>query len=152
MISFNHFYLLLAFTLLTLIPFGNTKECTWAFARIAGDPTHSSCSDDVNTYSFPNENCKPKKNSKMPPAASKCVPAEPNIPKFSSGNCPTYWTMGDYRKKKQAGFSCDLLISQGGGPNGQDKYGKYNCAVLSNMISCTGKGKLISDKRPEQKW
>ncbi|KAH9817492.1 hypothetical protein DFH28DRAFT_962104, partial [Melampsora americana] len=85
---------------------------------------------------------------KKPPAASKCQATNSEIPKFENGNCPTYRGVGDYKKNNVKKYRCDLIIGQGKGydgtPNGQDRYGKYNCEVLTNIISCTGSGTLVA--------
>ncbi|KAH9817493.1 secreted protein [Melampsora americana] len=142
-------YILMVFGILTSIPFGlsiSKKQCNWSFGRVPGNPTRSFCSDNVNTQSFPNENCKPNIDPKRPPAASKCQAATPQLPQFQNGNCPTYKGYGDYKKNNVKQYRCALMISQGigkdGNPNGQDRYGNYKCDVLTNIISCTGSGKL----------
>ncbi|KAH9817491.1 secreted protein [Melampsora americana] len=148
-------YILMVFGILTSIPFGlsiSKKQCNWFFDRVPGDPTRSLCSDNVNTQSFPNENCKPNIDPKRPPAASICMSATPQRAPLQNGNCPTYKAFGDYKKNKVRTYRCALMTSQGigkdGNPNGQDRYGKYDCEVLTNIISCTGNGKLETSNVP----
>ncbi|KAH9817500.1 secreted protein [Melampsora americana] len=152
-------YIFIGFALLASLPFGHSvstgkKQCTWHFSRAPDDPTHSWCSDNKDTYSFPNEDCKPNINPKNPPAASKCVTTRADkYGNLNNGNCPTYRASGNYPTNSIKRYTCYLMTKQGmtgkkPDPS-KDTYGIYKCDVLTNLISCTGtRGKKVTNSAP----
>ncbi|KAH9817501.1 secreted protein [Melampsora americana] len=142
MFSSTRVYIYIVFAVL-LASAVTSRDCSFGFRRAPNDPAHSLCSDRTNTYSYANGDCKPFMDPKKPPAGSSCQRADPNLPNFKNGNCPSYMGLWDYKKNQLDGFSCNLMIKKGATIE-QDKYGKYNCKLVTNLINCKGDGKFMS--------
>ncbi|KAH9823058.1 hypothetical protein DFH28DRAFT_945898 [Melampsora americana] len=145
MICLNHISLLILFSLLTFIPFGKSvelmgvtsKSCKLEFFQSRDNPGRYLCNDTVSTWSYPIEECKPNIDVKSPPKATKCI--SPHYPNIQNGLCPTYRaTTYTDRGRNITGFACDLRIRKGTTVD-QDLYSKFNCEILTNMISCKGR-------------
>ncbi|KAH9807056.1 hypothetical protein DFH28DRAFT_1115689 [Melampsora americana] len=101
------------------------------------DPTgaRSYCTDGYDTWSYPNEDCKPSLHVNQPPAASKCISNK--FPTIKSGLCPTYRPLEFNKKKEVISYYCDILIKQGATVD-KDQYHRMPCESLTNKITCNG--------------
>ncbi|KAH9807055.1 hypothetical protein DFH28DRAFT_939579 [Melampsora americana] len=102
------------------------------------DPTwaRSYCTDGHDTWSYPNEDCKPSLHVNQPPAASKCT--SKMYPNIKTGWCPTYRPHTRNEKNEVILYFCEILIKQGATIDVKDKYWIMPCGSLTNKITCNG--------------
>ncbi|KAH9809105.1 secreted protein [Melampsora americana] len=129
-------YMAITLSFLALIPIGSSKNCDWGFYPVVGDTQgRYYCIDKVDTWKYPQADCKPQPSPNLPPAGSKCRNVD--YPKINNGNCPTYFPSGSGKTNKPVGYFCNLMISRGANL-AQDKYKEFYCETLTNVVVCTG--------------
>ncbi|KAH9824103.1 secreted protein [Melampsora americana] len=137
-------YMAITLSFLALVPIVSSKNCDWAFMPVVGDKNGLHyCTDKVDTWTYPQADCKPQPSPKLPPAASKC--RNTDYPNIKNGNCPTYMPSGSVKSTKPVGYFCNLMISRGANGS-KDQYKEFYCETLTNVVVCTGNKGVRVDK------